>query len=99
MISFGLALTPGLLFVETSSLTGANTATPFHLAAQTILGAIDAGSLDPDAAGTGVSYGERQLRAVNSSSRLNTGYWPRKRRRDSISIRDMVGSGGSRCAC
>lgn len=96
-----LALTPGVLFVETSSLTGENASTPFLLAARAILEQIDAGTIDPDVAGSGVSYGERQLRAVGSSGRLNSGsgFTPwRRRRRDSISIREMVGS-GSRCNC
>ncbi|RSH76991.1 Ras- protein Rab-4B [Apiotrichum porosum] len=43
----------GLLFVETSSLTGENASTPFLLAARSILDAIDAGTLDPDGPGTG----------------------------------------------
>ncbi len=90
-------LTPGVLFVETSSLTGENASTPFLLAARAILEGIDAGTIDPDVAGSGVSYGERQLRAVSSSGRLNGMPW-RRRRRDSISIREMVGS-GSRCNC
>lgn len=90
----------GLLFVEVSSLTGKNVSTPFLLAGRTILSAIDAGTLDPDSAGSGVSYGERQLRAVGSQSRLSAAFGSsvkRKRRRDSVSIRDMVG--GQRCSC
>lgn len=90
----------GLLFVEVSSLTGKNISTPFLLAGRTILSAIDAGTLDPDSAGSGVSYGERQLRAVGSQSRLSAAFGSsvkRKRRRDSVSIRDMVG--GQRCSC
>ncbi|CAD6576601.1 MAG: hypothetical protein TREMPRED_001725 [Tremellales sp. Tagirdzhanova-0007] len=43
----------GLLFVEVSSLSGENVTTPFLLAARTVLSAIDAGTLDPDTAGTG----------------------------------------------
>ena len=76
-----------------SSLTGDNITTPFLLAARNILSAVDSGALDPDAAGTGVSYGERQLRAVGSVSRLSGfGSSRRKRRRaDSVSLRDMVG--------
>ncbi|WVN86838.1 uncharacterized protein L203_102012 [Cryptococcus depauperatus CBS 7841] len=82
-----------LLFVEVSSLTGQNVMTPFLLASQTIISAIDAGTLDPDSVGTGVSYGERQLRAVGSQSRLSAfgGSTRRKRRKDSISISNMVG--------
>ncbi|KAK4689445.1 hypothetical protein P7C73_g649, partial [Tremellales sp. Uapishka_1] len=91
----------GLLFVEVSSLTGENATTPFLLAARTILSAVDAGTLDPDSAGTGVSYGERQLRAVGSSSRLSAafgGSGKRRTRRGSVSLSQMVGTGG-RCAC
>ncbi|ORY34779.1 ras family-domain-containing protein [Naematelia encephala] len=86
----------GLLFVETSSLTGENVPTPFHLAARNILSSIDSGALDPDAAGTGVSYGERQLRAVGSSSRLSSAFG-RRGRRKSVSLGDMVGGRG--CSC
>lgn len=91
----------GMLFVEVSSLTGENVTTPFLLAGRNILSAIDAGTLDPDAAGTGVSYGERQLRAVGSSSRLSSafgGTTRRKGRRKSVSLGDMVGN-GRRCSC
>ncbi|WVQ79238.1 hypothetical protein IAT38_001334 [Cryptococcus sp. DSM 104549] len=90
----------GLLFAEVSSLTGENVTTPFLLAGRTVLSAIDAGTLDPDSAGTGVSYGERQLRAVGSQSRLSAAFGStrRKRRRDSVSLLDMVG-GGQRCSC
>lgn len=90
-------LTAGLLFVETSSLTGENASTPFLLAARSILAAIDAGTLDPDGPSTGVSYGERQLRAVGSNSHLRGTWSSRVRRRDSISIREMVGE--RKCAC
>jgi len=92
----------GLLFVEVSSLTGENVTTPFLLAARTILSSIDAGTLDPEQPGTGISYGERQLRAVGSVSRLSqfgVGSGKKKRRRaDSVSLRDMVGSGRG-CGC
>ncbi|RSH93360.1 Ras- protein Rab-4B [Saitozyma podzolica] len=93
----------GLLFVEVSSKTGENVPTPFLLCARTILSAIDAGTLDPEAPGTGVSYGERQLRAVGSSSRLSAAFGTigstrKKRRRDSVSLMEMVGS-GRRCSC
>jgi Ras-related protein Rab-4B len=91
---------PGLLFVEVSSLTGENATTPFLLAARTILSAVDAGTLDPDSAGTGVSYGERQLRAVGSSSRLSTAFGgsARRKRRESVTLSMMVGK-GDRCSC
>ncbi|WVQ75084.1 hypothetical protein IAR50_004693 [Cryptococcus sp. DSM 104548] len=87
-----------LIFVEVSSYTGENVQTPFLLASRTILSSIDAGTLDPDSAGTGVSYGERQLRAVGSVSRLGGAFGStrRKRRGDSVSLREMVGEG--RCS-
>lgn len=80
-------------------MSGENVNTPFLLAARTILSAIDAGTLDPDAAGTGVSYGERQLRAVGSSSRLSAAFGgtARRKRRQSVSVGDMVGT--RRCSC
>jgi len=92
----------GLLFVEVSSLTGENVSTPFLLCARTILSSLDSGAIDPDQPGTGVSYGERQLRAVGSVGRLsNWGGGTSKKRRsraDSVSLREMVGGGG-RCSC
>ncbi|GAA6040232.1 hypothetical protein JCM8097_004196 [Rhodosporidiobolus ruineniae] len=54
------------LFVETSSKTGDNVEQPFILLARAILLAIETGKLDPDKAGSGVSYGERALRRVSS---------------------------------
>lgn len=88
----------GLLFVEVSSLTGENVQTPFTLAARTILPRIESGEIDPEAAGTGISYGERQLRTVASHSRLGGGGWGRKRRRGgSVSISDLVEH--RRCSC
>ena len=85
--------------MEVSSLTGENVTTPFLLAARSILTSIDSGALDPESPGTGISYGERQLRAVGSSSRLSMafGRTGKRRRRDSVSLREMVG--GNRCSC
>ncbi|TCD62210.1 hypothetical protein EIP91_007215 [Steccherinum ochraceum] len=60
-------------FLEASSLTGDNVEAPFLLCARSILLAIESGSLDPEKAGSGVSYGDRALRRVNSSSRLSFG--------------------------
>jgi hypothetical protein len=93
------ALMPGCLFAEVSSLSGENVTVPFLLAARAILSSIDAGELDPDAGGTGVSYGERQLRAVGSSSRLSAafGVGTRRKRRKSVNLGDMVGP--KKCAC
>ncbi|KAL0576371.1 Ras-related protein Rab-4B [Marasmius crinis-equi] len=49
-------------FLETSSLTGDNVEAPFLLAARSILLSIESGTLDPEKAGSGVSYGDRALR-------------------------------------
>lgn len=40
---------------------------PFILLARAILLAIESGSLDPEKAGSGVSYGDRALRQVSST--------------------------------
>ncbi|GAA5865652.1 hypothetical protein JCM1840_003204 [Sporobolomyces johnsonii] len=64
----------GALFVEASSKTGENVEQPFILLARSILLAVESGTLDPDAAGSGVSYGSRELRRVSSwNSSLNVG--------------------------
>ncbi|KAM0791375.1 hypothetical protein ACM66B_005840 [Microbotryomycetes sp. NB124-2] len=55
-----------IIFLETSSLTGENVEQPFILLARSILLAIETGELDPEKAGSGVSYGERALRRVSS---------------------------------
>jgi Ras-related protein Rab-4B len=71
------------------------------LAARSILLSIESGSLDPDAAGSGVSYGDRALRRVNSSSRLSFGSLSsgrRKRTPGKLKLIDFVpGAGGRRC--
>ncbi|VDB99584.1 unnamed protein product [Peniophora sp. CBMAI 1063] len=67
-------------FLEASSLTGDNVEAPFLLAARSILLAIESGTLDPEKAGSGVSYGDRALRRVNSSSRLSFGSLSGKRK-------------------
>ncbi|KAJ1300880.1 hypothetical protein OPQ81_002518 [Rhizoctonia solani] len=58
-------------FIETSGLTGDNIEKPFALAARAILLSIESGQLDPEKAGSGVSYGDRQLRRIASGSRLS----------------------------
>jgi Ras-related protein Rab-4A len=68
-------------FLEASSLTGENVEAPFLLAARSILLSIESGTLDPEKAGSGVSYGDRALRRVNSSSRLSFGSLSGGRRR------------------
>jgi Ras-related protein Rab-4B len=85
-----------MLFVEVSSMTGENVLTPFLLAARAVLEKVDSGEIDPEQAGTGISYGERQLRAVGSSSRLNHFGLSKKRSRG-VNLGDMVGH--RRCTC
>ena len=85
-------------FLETSSLTGENVEAPFLLAARAILLAIESGTLDPEKAGSGVSYGDRALRRVNSSSRLSFGsHQSGSRRRGTIRLRAKNWIPGSKC--
>jgi len=85
-------------FLETSSLTGENVEAPFLLAARAILLAIESGTLDPEKAGSGVSYGDRALRRVNSSSRLSFGsHQSGSRRRGTIKLRAKNWIPGSKC--
>jgi len=60
-------------FLEASSLNGENVESPFLLAARSILLSIESGVLDPEKAGSGVSYGDRALRRVSNASRLSFG--------------------------
>lgn len=80
-------LSAGLLFAEVSSLTGENAIMPFSLLARTILDEVEKGKVDPTQAGVGVSFGERQLRAVGTG----------RRRRRSVSLGDLVTT--RRCSC
>jgi Ras-related protein Rab-4B len=86
-------------FLETSSLTGDNVEAPFVLAARSILLSIESGALDPEKAGSGVSYGDRALQRVNSSSRLSFGSLNGGRRRGTgkLKLRDWVPGTGRRC--
>ncbi|TFK57114.1 ras-domain-containing protein [Heliocybe sulcata] len=88
-------------FLETSSLTGDNVEAPFLLCARSVLLSIESGSLDPDKAGSGVSYGDRALRRVNSSSRLSFGslsYGRRKKATSKLRLKDYVpGTSNSKC--
>lgn len=86
-------------FLETSSLTGDNVEAPFLLAARSILLSIESGALDPEKAGSGVSYGDRALRRVSSSSRLSFGSLSVGRRRGpgKIGLKDLVPGAGRRC--
>lgn len=52
-------------------MTGENVEAPFALAAKSILMAIESGRLDPEKAGSGISYGDRSLRRVGSGSRFS----------------------------
>jgi Ras-related protein Rab-4B len=72
------------------------------LAARSILLSIESGSLDPDAAGSGVSYGDRALRRVNSSSRLSFGSLSTGRRKKEtvkLRLKDFVPGAGARRCC
>lgn len=66
---------------------------PFLLVARAILLAIESGTLDPEKTGSGVSYGDRALRRVNSSSRLSFGSFTASRRKgggSKLRIKDWV---------
>ncbi|KAI0756934.1 ras-domain-containing protein [Daedaleopsis nitida] len=82
-------------FLEASSLSGDNVEAPFLLCARSILLAIESGQLDPEKAGSGVSYGDRALRRVNSSSRLSFGSLSGSRRKSTVKLK-LPGT-GMRC--
>ncbi|KAI0032753.1 ras-domain-containing protein [Vararia minispora EC-137] len=85
-------------FLETSSLTGDNVEAPFLMAARSILLAIESGTLNPEKAGSGVSYGDRALRRVNSSSHLSFGSLSGRRRRSTgFKLKDLVPGTGRGC--
>jgi len=84
-------------FLEASSLTGDNVEAPFLLAARAILLAIESGTLDPEKAGSGVSYGDRALRRVNSSSRMSFGSLSGQRRKGSVKLKVKSWIPGSKC--
>ncbi|TRM69978.1 ras family-domain-containing protein [Schizophyllum amplum] len=85
-------------FLEASSLTGDNVEAPFLLAARSILLSIESGSLDPEKAGSGVSYGDRALRRVNSSSRLSFGSLSGRPRRATVKLSKVKSwMPGNRC--
>lgn len=64
----------GLLFLETSALSGENVDTPFSYAAHAILHQIETGVADPAAPGSGIAYGERG-RSRSLASRWSLGWW------------------------
>jgi len=82
-------------FLEASSLTGDNVEAPFLLAARSILLSIESGILDPEKAGSGVSYGDRALRRVTSSSLLSFGSLSgaRRRRPNKLRLKNWIPSG------
>jgi hypothetical protein len=84
-------------FLETSSLTGDNVEAPFLLAVRAILLAIESGALDPEKAGSGVSYGDRALRRVNSSSRLSFGSLSGNRRKGIVKLKVKSWIPGRKC--
>jgi hypothetical protein len=91
---------PDVHFLEASSLTGENVEAPFLLAARTILLSIESGALDPEKAGSGVSYGDRALRRVNSSSRLSFGSLSgggRRKITDRIRLKGWVPASAGKC--
>ncbi|KAN0062626.1 Ras-related protein Rab-4B [Thecaphora frezii] len=77
----------GVLFLETSSLTGENVEAPFALAARSILLSIESGRLDPEKAGSGISYGDRALRRVGSGSRFSFADFEVRTRRNNGIVR------------
>lgn len=95
----------GALFLETSSLTGENVEAPFALCARSILLAIESGKLDPEAPGSGISYGDRKLRRVgsgNSGSRFSFAFHDGgsengDRRNGLIRLKNSVGLKGDGC--
>jgi len=84
-------------FLEASSLTGDNVEAPFLLAARSILLSIESGTLDPEKAGSGVSYGDRALRRVNSSSRLSFGSLSGGHRQGTVKLKMRSWIPGRKC--
>lgn len=85
-----------LHFMETSALSGDNVEAPFLLAARSILLSIESGQLDPEKQGSGVSYGDRGLRRISSSSRMSflsasASGQPTRRRRGAIRLLGPIG--------
>ena len=88
---------PDVHFLEASSLSGDNVEAPFLLCARSILLSIESGALDPEKAGSGVSYGDRALRRVNSSSRLSFGSLSGGRRKGTVKVRLPLPGAGRCC--
>ncbi|KAE9408118.1 ras-domain-containing protein [Gymnopus androsaceus JB14] len=77
-------------FLEASSLTGDNVEAPFSAGCPS-------GILDPEKAGSGVSYGDRALRRVNSSSRLSFGSLSGRPRKGAVKLKMKGWIPGSKC--
>ena len=84
-------------FLEASSLSGDNVEAPFLLCARSILLSIESGALDPEKAGSGVSYGDRALRRVNSSSHLSFGSLSGGRRKGTVKVKLPLPGTGRCC--
>lgn len=79
-------------------MTGDNVEAPFLLVARAILLSIESGALDPEKAGSGVSYGDRALRRVNSSSRMSFGSMSGPHRsKGTVKLRASKWLPGTRC--
>ncbi|CAO1630854.1 unnamed protein product [Parajaminaea phylloscopi] len=78
----------GLALVETSSLTGRNTESPFTQCARSVLDLIEKGVVLPEEQGSGVSYGDRLLRGQDSRSGSVSSHGA------GLSFADVVQSGG-----
>lgn len=88
--------------METSALSGDNVEAPFLLAARSILLSIESGQLDPEKQGSGVSYGDRGLRRISSSSRmsfLSASGQPTRRQRGAIRLLGPIGPALQRGCC
>ena len=78
-------------------MTGENVEAPFLLAVRSILLSIESGVLDPEKSGSGVSYGDRALRRVNSSSHLSFGSLSGGRRVGIVKLKVKKWIPGTRC--
>jgi len=61
----------GVLFTETSSLTGENVDVPFVLAVRSVILGLSAGTIDPERPDSGIAYGERFLRRNSTGSHFS----------------------------
>lgn len=77
-------------FIEVSSLTGENVEEPFLFATRAILLSIELGILDPEKSGTGVSYGDRLLRNVDSRLSFGSQGSGRKSGRIRVKLQSML---------